>query len=83
VQNVRDYVTWLLKETPGWDRAAVDQAIASGERIDVRLARPVNVYWTYITAWASPDGIVQFRDDVYNRDGLGVQNVMAAAQAVM
>ncbi|GGG49593.1 L,D-transpeptidase family protein [Chelatococcus composti] len=81
VQNVRDYVTWLLKETPGWDRAAVDQAIASGERIDVRLARPVNVYWTYITAWASPDGIVQFRDDVYNRDGLGVQNVMAAAQA--
>ena len=31
----------------------------------------MNVYWTYITAWATPDGLVQFRDDIYNRDGLG------------
>ena len=32
---------------------------------------PVAVYWIYITAWATADGIVQFRDDIYNRDGLG------------
>ena len=24
-----------------------------------------------IDAWATPDGVVQFRDDIYNRDGLG------------
>ncbi len=69
LQNVRDYVAWLLKDTPGWDRDHIDAAIRSGERLDVRLAQPVAVYWVYITAWASPDGVVQFRPDIYQRDG--------------
>lgn len=80
VQNVRDYITFLLKDTPGWDRTAIERAIDSGERIDARIAQPVNVYWTYITAWSTPDGIVQFRDDIYNRDGLGAAAALAQAQ---
>ena len=71
VQDVRDYVAWLLKDTPGWSREQIDQAIDSGQRVDVKLARPVNVYWVYVTAWATPDGVVQFRQDVYQRDGAG------------
>ena len=69
VQNVRDYVQWLLKDTPGWDRGHIDEAIRSGARTDVRIASPVPVYWVYITAWASPNGLVQFREDIYQRDG--------------
>jgi L,D-transpeptidase YcbB len=71
VQNVRDYVAWLLEDTPGWDRDRIDQVIESGEQVDVKLAEPVPVYWVYITAWATPDGLVEFRDDIYQRDGLG------------
>lgn len=71
VQNVRDLVAWLLAPQGGWSRAEIDRVIRSGERKDVRLARPVPLYWVYITAWATPDGVVQFRDDIYNRDGLG------------
>jgi L,D-transpeptidase YcbB len=71
VQNVRDYIAWLLKDNPGWDRAKVDEAINSGQKINVSLASPVPVYWVYITAWAGPDGIVQFRDDIYGKDGFG------------
>jgi L,D-transpeptidase YcbB len=71
VQDVRDYVAWLLKDTPGWSREQIDQVINSGQRLDVKLAQPVNVYWIYITAWATPDGVVQFRPDVYQRDGAG------------
>ena len=37
----------------------------------MQLDPPVPVYWVYITAWATPDGIIQFRDDIYQRDGLG------------
>ncbi|WP_237476483.1 L,D-transpeptidase family protein [Lichenibacterium dinghuense] len=79
VQNVRDYVAWLLKDNPGWDRDKIDEAIRSGERIDVKLAANVPVYWVYITAWATPDGVVQFRDDIYNRDGLGAPGTVASA----
>ncbi|MCB5176862.1 MULTISPECIES: L,D-transpeptidase family protein [Microvirga] len=71
VQNVRDYIEWLLKDTPGWSREQIDAAFKSGERIDARLTQPVPIHWVYVTAWATPDGLVQFRDDIYNKDGLG------------
>jgi murein L,D-transpeptidase YcbB/YkuD len=43
----------------------------TGERQDVRLKRPVPLYFAYITAWATEDGVVQFRRDLYQKDGLG------------
>ena len=72
VQNVRALVDWLLRDTPGWPPQQIDAVIKSGDRIDARLAKPVPVFWVYITAWATPDGVVEFRDDIYNRDGLGL-----------
>lgn len=81
VQDVRDYVAWLLKDTPGWSRDQIDEVIRSGQRLDVNLATPVNVYWVYITAWATPDGIVQFREDIYQRDGAGPGPMATAVPA--
>ncbi|MDB5590359.1 L,D-transpeptidase family protein [Enterovirga sp.] len=81
VQNVRDYITWLLKDTPGWDRHRIEEVFAAGSRTDAPLREAVPVYWTYVTAWAAPDGLVQFRDDIYNKDGLG-RVPMAARQQV-
>ena len=80
VQNVRDYITFLLKDTNGWSRDQIDATIQGGQRVDAKLAQPVNVYWTYITAWATQDGIVQFRDDIYNRDGTGAIPVASRMQ---
>jgi len=71
VQNVRELVNWLLMDTPGWSRDEIDQVIKNGDRKDAKVAKPVALHWVYITAWATPDGVVQFRDDIYNRDGLG------------
>ncbi|MET0222401.1 MAG: L,D-transpeptidase family protein [Tardiphaga sp.] len=68
VDNVRDLAAWLLKDTPNWERPQIDQAIATGQRQDVKLVKPVPVAWIYLTAWMSRDQIVQFRDDVYEQD---------------
>ena len=71
VQNVRQLVYWLLDQTKGWPPEAIDQAIESGEQENARPSKPVPLHWVYVTAWSASDGIVQFREDIYNRDGLG------------
>jgi L,D-transpeptidase YcbB len=70
VQNVRELVYWILAESPGWSKTEIDDVIKSGERKDAKVAKPLPLYWVYVTAWATPDGVVQFRDDIYNRDGV-------------
>jgi len=69
VQNVRDLVLWILKDTPGWDRQRVEQVIASRQNTPIKLQQEVPVYFVYITAWSAKDGVVQFRDDIYEKDG--------------
>ncbi len=54
-----------------WTAALIQQRIASGAREDVKLPKPVPVVWVYLTGWASADGMVHFRDDVYNVDTVG------------
>jgi len=70
VKNVRDLLVWLAKDTPGASRSAIERIIASGERTDLKLASAVPVYFTYISAWSTDNGVVQFRDDIYQRDGV-------------
>ncbi len=70
VQNVRDLVTWILRDTPGWDRQHFEAAIKTGESTPIKVTNPVPVYFTYISAWSTGPGVVQFRDDIYGRDGV-------------
>nr|WP_306455025.1 L,D-transpeptidase family protein [Pseudovibrio flavus] len=71
VQNVRELVTWMLgSTTDGWDRALVDESIRSGERLDAKLKTRIPLFLSYVTAWASSDGAVHFRGDIYDMDGL-------------
>ncbi|WP_372338740.1 L,D-transpeptidase family protein [Mangrovibrevibacter kandeliae] len=84
VQNVRDLIVWLARDTGGWDRQAIERVIASRQNQNVDLAEPVPVYFTYITAWATDPTVVQFRDDIYHRDGaeqLAMGDLKATAYA--
>jgi murein L,D-transpeptidase YcbB/YkuD len=69
VDNVRDLATWLLQEEmQKWNRAAIDAAIATGQRLDIPLPKKVPVAWIYLTAWMTRDQTVQFRNDIYDQD---------------
>jgi murein L,D-transpeptidase YcbB/YkuD len=80
VQNVRELVAWLLDDTKGWSRDDIDRVIKSGERKDARLTKPVPLHWVYVTAWSASDGVVQFREDIYGRDGLGAPAIPATTK---
>ncbi|OBS52177.1 peptidoglycan-binding protein [Methylosinus sp. 3S-1] len=76
VEGVYDLAAWLLQGASGspsgqWDKAAILAKIAGGERQDVALPKPVPVVWVYMTGWASADGTVHFRNDVYGVDAVG------------
>ncbi|KAA2236329.1 L,D-transpeptidase family protein [Salinarimonas soli] len=77
VADVRAFTEWLLQGTPNpdapggptpWTAGDIDAAIAAGVRRDVRLTRHVPVAWVYLTGYATADGTVHFRDDVYGLD---------------
>ena len=75
VQNVFDLGDWIAHYEPGWDQPGrVKQQLASGQPMELKLTRPVPVYFAYVTAWAEPsNGEVQFRQDIYGRDGTAMQ----------
>jgi murein L,D-transpeptidase YcbB/YkuD len=73
-------VYWLLDETKGWSREDIDRVIKSGDHKDAKLAKPVPLHWVYVTAWSASDGVVQFREDIYSRDGLGAPAIPATTK---
>ncbi len=72
IQNVQDLIGWMLQKEKGWAPSRIDETIRMGESKNVNLTKSIPLYWTYITAWSLPDGTVQFRRDLYGRDGVGM-----------
>jgi murein L,D-transpeptidase YcbB/YkuD len=69
VQNIEQLAAWLL--TGQGTAEQVAHLRESGATKTVRLKKPVPLYFAYITAWATPDGVIQFRPDLYLKDGVG------------
>jgi L,D-transpeptidase YcbB len=69
VQDVFGLVDWIAAYEPGWQPGQAQAIIQAGQPIDINLTRPVPVYFVYLTAWSERDGEVEFRPDIYGRDG--------------
>ena len=78
IGDVRALAAWLLSDDPKWGRREIDAGIATGQRIDIRIARPVPVAWIYLTGWAMSDGTVHFRNDIYKHDDAPAKPFMVA-----
>ena len=65
----------LLNDTEKWSRQKIEEAIATNKTQSVYLPHPVTIMLLYWTVIIEPDGIVNFRKDIYNR-GNGVLNAL-------
>ena len=70
VQGIEQLAAWVLADQ-GWREEHVLQMKESGERRNVTLRKPIALYFVYITAWVTADGVIQFRRDIYLKDGIG------------
>lgn len=68
IEKPMELAEYLLAEREGWDRQRILDAASRQQEQAVSLPEPVPVHILYWTAWASADGSVQFRQDIYNRD---------------
>jgi murein L,D-transpeptidase YcbB/YkuD len=71
VEDVHQLTSWLLSRNSGWNLNRIKEVASSQEPIDVKLDDEVSVRWVYLTAWTGSDGMVRFRDDIYELDGTG------------
>lgn len=67
MQSFLEVAEWILGGHEGWSVAALNNAIATGQGRTIKVPRPIPVHFIYLTAWVDR-GIVQFRNDLYNRD---------------
>ena len=67
VESPLDLAQYLLTDQ-GWNRARLEAAMTNGRRQTVVLDDPIPVHLVYFTAWVDPDGTVNFREDIYDRD---------------
>jgi murein L,D-transpeptidase YcbB/YkuD len=77
VQNPRELAALLLQQPV----AAINQGIALGYTNRRMLPASIAVFMVYQTAFAAPDGTIEFRPDFYERDAEIWQQLQPARQA--
>ena len=72
IDQVGTVVKWILDRSGNpMDDGQYQMLIASAEPYDQKIEGGPDIRWMYLTAWATEDGRVNFRNDVYGLDGTG------------
>jgi murein L,D-transpeptidase YcbB/YkuD len=59
---------YLLRNNPEWTPGKISEAMNSGNEKYVKLKKSIPVIISYYTAWVDEEGLLNFRDDIYNHD---------------
>jgi murein L,D-transpeptidase YcbB/YkuD len=68
VEQPEALAAYVLRDQPEWTQERIREAMHTGEERTVKLRESIPVFIGYWTARVAPDGLVQFRPDVYGVD---------------
>jgi murein L,D-transpeptidase YcbB/YkuD len=68
VERPEELALYVLRDK-GWTRDRLEDEIGKGDTHTVTLAQGLPVWLLYWTMWVDADGVLQTRDDIYERDG--------------
>ncbi len=68
IEKPIDLAEYVLRGGPKWTRKDILAALAKGVEQTIRLPEPIPVHLLYWTAWATENGTIHFRNDIYDRD---------------
>jgi murein L,D-transpeptidase YcbB/YkuD len=71
VDQVRMFIDWILAGQDGFDEAQFEMITATEQLTVMPVHSRIDVRFMYLTAWATEDGRVNFRPDIYRLDGTG------------
>ena len=77
VERALELAQLVLADPRNWSEEAIGRVIASGQLRNVTLQAKVPVLLVYWTAWVDPQGLVNFRRDIYGQDAAWVRGLNA------
>ncbi len=67
LENPDALALYLLRDKD-WTQARLNQEVQQGDTHTVMISKAVPVWLFYWTMWVDTDGVLQIRDDIYDRD---------------
>ena len=68
LEKPRELAEYLLRDNKEWDNNRIGEYMFKGHSSTVWLDEPVPVYIMYQTAFMDNDGMINFREDIYDHD---------------
>jgi len=68
VEQILPLASYALSGDPAAAVSSLQNAIASGKTEHLALGNPLPIYFLYWTVFPDPDGMIEFRPDIYGRD---------------
>jgi murein L,D-transpeptidase YcbB/YkuD len=78
VERALELAERVLDDPQRWNQGSIEQVINSGKLQNVTLKKKMPVLLAYWTAWVDPQGMVNFRRDVYGQDAKWAEGLDAA-----
>lgn len=67
LENPFALVNYLMQTDAQWDEEYMHSILGTGKTTYIRVAHPIPIFITYLTAWVDEQGMLNFRDDIYGK----------------